>query len=102
MRKYQQFTQSKYKSKVPTIIIMVITLSAILLFGKSFSDNVAELFAPNIPVSDQNAVVPVSDSDQINAHNLQNIIPNSATIVAQAYKNAAQSILPVLAKGNQP
>ena len=102
MRKYQQFTQSKYKSKVPTIIIMVILLSSILLFGKSFSDNVAELFAPTLPVSDQAAVIPVSDSDQINANPIQNITPSSATIVAQAYKNAAQSILLVLAKGNEP
>lgn len=79
---------------------MVVTLSAILLFGKSFSDNIAELFAPSLPVSDQNALIPVSDSDQIDA--LQKMTPNSATIVAQAYKTAAQSILPVLAKGNQP
>ena len=78
------------------IIIMSVMLFLILYFGKDFSNIVAGIFAPNVPVTD--APVAVQDGPQNLQDNPVLHGPSKAgTVVSQAYKNAAQSTLKVLA-----
>lgn len=96
MRKRQQYSKPKSKTHVPMIIIMSVMLFFILYFGKDFSDTVAGVFAPNVPVTD--APVAVQDGPQNNQNNTAPNRPSkSGTVVSQAYKKAAQNTLKMLA-----
>lgn len=78
------------------IIIMSVMLFLILYFGKDFSNIIAGVFAPNVPVTD--APVAVQDGPQTNQNNTAPNRPSkSGTVVSQAYKNAAQNTLKMLA-----
>jgi hypothetical protein len=96
MRKRQQYSKPKSKTHVPMIIIMSVMLFLILYFGKDFSNIIAGVFAPNVPVTD--APVAVQDTPQ---NNQITPVPNgpskSGTVVSQAYKTAAQNTLKMLA-----
>lgn len=91
MRKRLEYKKPKFKNKIPTVIIMSVVLFAILFFGKSMSYSIASLFAP---------VNANEDSPQIEGSGQQSQVPSkTGTVVAQANKNAAQSLLTVISKG---
>ncbi|MBQ8036811.1 MAG: hypothetical protein IJ268_07460 [Proteobacteria bacterium] len=90
MRKRHQYNKPKPASKVPTLIIMCVLLFSILFFGKDVSDNIAAIFAPNIPVTD----APRNDTDI--AVSTQK---DAGDVVSSANKEAARSLLNIIAKG---
>lgn len=97
MRKRLQHTETKSKTKIPTIIVMSIALFGILYFGKDVSNLMAGMFVPHVPVSD----APVAVQDDPMAAPIQPAAPSkTGTIMAQAYKNAAQDMLQILSKTN--
>ena len=103
MRKRTQYKKPSAKNKIPTLIIMCVTLFVILYFGKNISNGVADFFAPKAPVTDQ-AVVAVPEAVQLGDNNLADPHPlkdapdKSGAVINQANKNAAQNILKVLSK----
>ena len=62
MRKYQQFSQGRLKTRIPTIVVMCVALFSILYFGPSLSAGVANFFVPNVPVTDAVSVSATSAS----------------------------------------
>ena len=90
MRKRLEYKKPKFKNKIPTVIIMSIVLFAILFFGKSMSYSIASFFAPTTAVDDTPVV---SSTQQVQGPS------KSGTVMAQANKNAAQSLLTVISKG---
>ena len=112
MRKRQQYQKPKAKSKIPTLIIMCVTLFIILVFGKSLSWKVASIFEPTVPITDMpqtaedQAVVPISDAPDTTPNQKNNNSsppPSKAGFVfSQANKNAAKSILNIISKGSNP
>lgn len=90
MRKRHQYNKPKPTSKVPTLIIMCVLLFSILFFGKDISDNIAAIFAPNIPVTD----APRTEIDSASSS------PEDAgEVISSANKEAARSLLNIIAKG---
>ncbi|MBR4984518.1 MAG: hypothetical protein IKY83_02100 [Proteobacteria bacterium] len=89
MRKRHQYNKPKPTSKIPTLIIMCVLLFGILFFGKDVSDNIAAIFAPNIPITDTPGAVPDSSATADTA----------GTVLSTANKQAAQSLLTIIAKG---
>lgn len=99
MRKRLQHSKSKFQTRVPTIIIMVLALVFILYYGKDFSKLVAGVFTTNTPVTD--APVAVQDGPGMGG---SDVAPEprpskTGTVISQAYKNAAQDTLKVLSNG---
>lgn len=91
MRKRHQYNKPKPTSKVPTLIIMCVLLFGILFFGKDVSDNIAAIFAPNIPVTDAPREPEIDASAKTS--------PEAGAIVSSANQAAARSILSIIAKG---
>ena len=91
MRKRAQYNKPKPLSKLPTLIIMILTLGAIILFGRDFSSKVAALFEPSVPVSDapQNAGTQGADTAQ----------QRCGSVIYKANTEAAQSLLPIISRG---
>ena len=83
---------------------MSLALGFILFFGKGFSQQVAGIFAPNVPVTD--AVVAVQDgadlSAQTQSDTTQPKISKTGTVVSKAYKDAAQSLLTLISNTRNP
>ena len=112
MRKREQYQKPKAKSKIPTLIIMCVTLFVILAFGQTISWKVASIFEPTVPVTDlpeSKPVVPVTDSlgNELDAQvdpqntNLNRIPSKSGSVISQANRNAAQQILNIISKGSR-
>ncbi len=90
MRKRAQYKKPKPASKIPTLIIMILTLCVIIFFGRDISSKVAALFEPNVPVSDSPENLHPAD------------LPASrqtGSVVKRAYTDAAQSLLPIISRG---
>lgn len=115
MRKREQYQKPKAKSKIPTLIIMCVTLFVILAFGQTISWKVASIFEPTVPVTDlpeSRPVVPVTDTpvnalgspvDSLNQNTDLNHVPSkSGLVISQANRNAAQQILNIISKGSRP
>ena len=114
MRKREQYQKPKVKNKIPTLIIMCVTLFVILAFGKSISWKVASIFEPVVPVSDAEVAQPVvavtdmpqnlaqnSNESTVN-HNPKPAPTKAGVVVSQANRQAAQRILNLISKGNLP
>ena len=97
MRKRTQYKKPSAKSKVPTLIIMIITLFVILFFGKRISDGIADFFVPNVPVTDQPAAA-TPDDIQPTSPLPKGTPQNSGAVIKQANQNAAQNLLKVLSE----
>lgn len=103
MRKRAQYKKPKFQSKLPTLIIMSICLFLILVFGKDICWNIAGLFAPQVPVTDEQAVVAVQDGPgsiqpQKAAEKADKPAPaKTGSVVSQANQSAAQKLLPIIA-----
>ncbi len=98
MRRRTHYKKPNAKNKIPTLIIMCVTLFVILYFGKSISNGIADFFAPKVPVTDQ-AIVAVPDDIQPDKTDPPKGTPDkSGSVINQANKNAAQNILKVLSK----
>ena len=112
MRKREQYQKPKAKSKIPTLIIMCVTLCVILVFGKSISWKVASIFEPVVPVSDAEVtqpVVAVTDMPQNMAQGADSTYDSGApaptkagAVIYQANRQAAKRILDLISKGNTP
>lgn len=99
MRKRSQYqhNRDRLKTKVPTIIVMSIALVCILYFGNDVSDQIAEMFVPKAPVTDDIAPMAVTlDDVDASLAPAPAMTPKTGTIMNQAQKNAAQSILKIL------
>lgn len=70
---------------------MCVLLFGILFFGKDVSDNIAAIFAPNIPVTDAPREPEIDASAKAS--------PEAGAIVSSANQAAARSILSIIAKG---
>lgn len=100
MRKRNLYAQNaKSQSKIPTIIIMCIVLFAILFYGQSMSQRVAEVFVTNEPTVDNHAI---TNQAQTNETAEPETLPNNdapiyaGTVVYKANKNAAENLLKVI------
>ena len=97
MRKRLQHSKSKFQTRIPAIIVMSLALCFILFWGKGFSDKVAGVFAPSVPVTD---AVAVQDTNQLPAKNqpqtVQPGMTKTGTVVSKAYKDAAKSLLSLI------
>ena len=92
MRKYQQFSQGRLKTRIPTIVVMCVALFSILYFGPSLSAGVANFFVPNVPVPD---AVSVSEGERGGAY----VPAEGGAVMASASRNAARTLLSILSKG---
>ena len=101
MRKREQYQKPKTKSKIPTLIIMCVTLFTILVFGKTISWKVASIFEPTVPVTDTPQSQPTNAVPEDPA-NLPQLPSKSGIIISQANRNAAQQILTIISKGSHP
>ena len=99
MRKRSQYKRAnKIKTHIPTLIIMIVVLLCIVFFGQTFSDGVAGFVSPAVPVKEE-AQVAVSDHPLVEpAADARPMAPQSGTVISQAFKNAAQQLIPLLAQ----
>ena len=97
MRKRAQYKKPKPLNKIPTLIIMVLTLLVIIFFGRDISAKIASLFEPNVPVSD----APDAQSAAIVTETPSAGVPHlSGSVMQHANTDAAQSLLPIIARGS--
>ena len=96
MRRRTHYKKPNAKNKIPTLIIMCVTLFVILFFGKSISNGVADFFAPKTAVTDEAVVAVPEGIAEPSDH--KDTPRNSGAVMKQANKNAAQNILKVLSK----
>lgn len=79
---------------------MAACLFVILVFGKDIYWNLAGLFAPTVPVTDEQAVVAVQDGPNVQG-TPQKAIPagpsKTGSVLYQANQSAVQKLLPIIA-----
>lgn len=82
---------------------MSVCLFLILAFGKDICWNIAGLFAPQVPVTDAQAVVAVQDgpggnpSAKTPSDGTKMMPTKTGSVVSQANQSAAQKLLPIIA-----
>jgi hypothetical protein len=97
MRKRTQYKKPKPLNKIPTLIIMVITLLAIIFFGRDISTKIASLFEPNVPVSDTPNISSATGTTETPSVQIPRL---SGSVMQHANTDAAQSLLPIIARGS--